>query len=172
MNCNCSVFEASERGCLFHLKRHIDNGVPLNVADDDDVEHLTPLHIACLCGQLECVKLLLANGAPLDVKDFFGNTPLYAAIDNGDNLDCIKLLLNHGADIHDKNNIGDTALHIACLFKNRAYIALLIHHGADMNITNHRGETPIALAGDDLTDFIRKTYEEYESLHVKDPGRE
>lgn len=52
-------------------------------------------------------KILLANGADVNVQDTQGNTPLYHAIMNK-NGKMIKLLLDNGADMYIRNKRGDS----------------------------------------------------------------
>ncbi|MCE3046703.1 ankyrin repeat domain-containing protein [Helicobacter kayseriensis] len=52
-------------------------------------------------------KILLGNGAKVNVQDSQGNTPLYHAIMNK-NGKMIKLLLDNGADMYIKNKRGDS----------------------------------------------------------------
>jgi ankyrin repeat protein len=47
-----------------------------------DAQAQTPLHIAASFGRLEVIEALLALGAPLDVKDRKGRTPLDVAVLN------------------------------------------------------------------------------------------
>lgn len=53
-------------------------------------------------------KILLGNGAKVNVQDSQGNTPLYHAIMNK-NGKMITLLLDNGADMYIKNKRGDNA---------------------------------------------------------------
>ena len=69
------------------------------------------------------VEYLLEQGASIDIRDNFGNTPLMRA---GLNVDIIRLLLDHGADYTLENNCGVTLLkmyeaypNILHLFKNK-----------------------------------------------------
>ena len=48
----------------------------------------------------DLVKLLLENGADVNVRDDDGNTPLTNALSNGDK-EMMKLLLKYGADINN-----------------------------------------------------------------------
>jgi ankyrin repeat protein len=110
------------------LKQHINAGT----------ERMPPLHIACLYGQLEAVKLLVLNGAHLNDTDFRGNNALGAALDEMNNTEGIKFLLDHGADVNLQGIDGDTPLHTAFRFHNRESIEVLIEYGADIHIRNQK----------------------------------
>ena len=63
---------------------------------------LTPLHIACKYGNIECAKILLENGANKDANaEKFSKkyklTPYYIAYVNN-HMECANLLLDMGAD--------------------------------------------------------------------------
>jgi ankyrin repeat protein len=46
-------------------------------------DHSTPLHTACRRGHLEAAQALIAAGAPVNMQDMNGNTPLHAAVVGG-----------------------------------------------------------------------------------------
>ena len=86
-----------------------------------DVNYISPsseslLHIATKHGvsddpNIELMKLLIDNGANVNTKNGYGNTPLiYAARKFNVTIESIKLLIDNGADISIKNNIGRTPL--------------------------------------------------------------
>lgn len=90
----------------------------------------TPLQ-AAVVGGVECVALLLNNGAPIDARNRYGETALIGAARAGRG-DTVKLLLEHGADPNAKDYKNKSALDY---LPNRsgvyAEIAdLLLHFGA------------------------------------------
>jgi ankyrin repeat protein len=60
-------------------------------------------------GDLEIVKLLIANGADVNQKNFRGATALMAAAIDGP-ASVVKYLLEHGADVNARDKDGTTAL--------------------------------------------------------------
>ncbi len=89
-----------------------------------DNEGRTVLHMAIDEHQLLSVKLLLQNGASIDIQDFKGQTPLHAAAQN-DFHQAIEELLNHGADKSITTYHGDTPLDIASKNNHTKCIGLL-----------------------------------------------
>ena len=59
--------------------------------------HSTPLHLACQYGNVEGAKLLLDNGAVMEVMHRDTFTPMLAAIENGHTA-IVRLLLERGAN--------------------------------------------------------------------------
>ncbi|XP_066279865.1 ankyrin-1-like [Branchiostoma lanceolatum] len=64
----------------------------------DDRPCKTPLFYACESGNIECAKLLLRQGAVVDV-DCVACTPLFIACMRG-HINCVKLLIAHGANVN------------------------------------------------------------------------
>lgn len=73
-----------------------------------------PLHYAAQNYLPKVVNMLIENGALLEVKDDYGNTPLWRAVFASEGRgDVIKLLLLKGADPHNPNNSGVTPYKLA-----------------------------------------------------------
>lgn len=65
------------------------------------------------------MKLLIENGAEINIKDNDGNTPLHYAAKRGF-MGIIRLLVENGADINAKNNDGQTPNDIS-FFKGNVF---------------------------------------------------
>jgi len=63
-------------------------------------------------GGLTTLRLLLETGAPPNIADLEGNTPLIVAARNG-RIDAVRVLVEHGADINAQNLAGQTAIEAA-----------------------------------------------------------
>ncbi|KAJ2716746.1 hypothetical protein H4R19_000454 [Coemansia spiralis] len=72
----------------------IRGGISVDVTDSAG---RTPLHVACSCGNMEGVRLLLHMGAAANARDRIGNTPLTLAA-TGARADIVIALLEAGAD--------------------------------------------------------------------------
>ncbi len=108
---------------------------------------VTALHIAAYKNNGEIVKLLLNNGANVNiVDDLIGSTPLIFAL-GSEAVESVEVLLNNGADPNVKSDrFGLTPLHIAVLSKNIVNIELLLQHGANQNAEDDYGLTPLFYA--------------------------
>ncbi len=109
----------------------------------------TPLHHAAGFGNIETLKLLLANGAGVNAKNRLDGTPLHWSIRSAENT---RLLLEHGAEINSKTHDGSTPLYLASRRRDsHAVLRLLLDEGADPNLATMNGRTPLmaaARAGD------------------------
>ena len=95
--------------------------------------------------EIKKVKDLIAQGANVNARTEFGETPLHLA----QSKEMAELLLSKGADIHAKDNeFGMTPLFNA----PKEIFKLLISKGADVNVRGKKGLTPLAWSayGDDL----------------------
>jgi hypothetical protein len=103
--------------------------------------------------QMEAVRLAIASGAKLELRDNNGATSLIDAAGSGGNatqspteIAAVKLLLEAGARVNAVDNNKCTALHMAA---KRGYIGsvkLLLDHGADPSLKNVYGETAANIA--------------------------
>lgn len=71
------LHQAAATGDASEVARLISEGEDVAAAD---ASLLTPLHVACQQGHLEAARVLVAAGAPVDVQDSYGNTPLWRAV--------------------------------------------------------------------------------------------
>ncbi|MBS3920304.1 MAG: ankyrin repeat domain-containing protein [Deltaproteobacteria bacterium] len=95
--------------------------------------------------EIKKVKDLIAQGASVNARNEFGETPLHLA----QSKEMAELLLSKGADIHAKDDeFGMTPLFNA----SKEIFKLLISKGADVNARSKKGLTPLAWSayGDDL----------------------
>ena len=80
------------------VRRLLDKGVDPNHSYYRRLNNgRTPLHMACIFSNHECVQLLVERGADVEAVDSFGHTPLHDACDNG-SLESINVLLAHHSD--------------------------------------------------------------------------
>lgn len=56
-----------------------NNQINYDINIQDNEHGFTPLHSSCMEGHIECVMLLIKNGAHLDIKDKNGRTPITLA---------------------------------------------------------------------------------------------
>ncbi|XP_063069549.1 ankyrin repeat and SOCS box protein 1 [Engraulis encrasicolus] len=93
----------------------------------------TPLRIAASAGHGDCVALLLAQGAEVDLVDVKGQTALYVAVVNG-HLDCVRILLEGGANPNGSRHHRSTPLYHASRVGRSDIIQELIRFNADVDV--------------------------------------
>ena len=92
----------------------------INLSKDGKTEGLeakdenlhTALHCACSWGHLECVKILLENGANFEAKDNQSNTPLARASQWGRH-EIVELLLSKGANANAISGFNKAPIELA-----------------------------------------------------------
>lgn len=127
------------------LRRLIENGADVNqiFEDSDRISTKSILHIASEKGRLDCVKVLLENGASVNVRDPWGITPIRFCI-NADNEEIADLLIRQDNDIADsKDKYGKSVLHAAVEEGSEKFVKLFLRNGADVDITTDVGVTPL-----------------------------
>lgn len=90
-------------------------------------------------GTREKVEALLAQGAPVNLLDEYGYTPLIHATVLR-KADLVVLLLNHNADPNFTDLTGSTALHWALDNDDLSITKLLLEAGANPNVYNVNGQ--------------------------------
>lgn len=103
------------------------------------------LHRAVIAGDIEAVRELLADGAPVDGRDGRGWTPLMHAASKGYVLP-VEMLLGAGASPDIRAADGATALFIATMNAHPEAIALLMRAGASVSTRGPRGLTAVDVA--------------------------
>jgi hypothetical protein len=106
----------------------------------------TPLHWAAYNGHVEITRLLLQNGADVNVRSYGGYTPLHWAAYQG-NVDILHLLVENGADLEALNDEGWRVLHHAAYFGHLPFIQELIsRYHVDINARVNVCTTALTLA--------------------------
>lgn len=108
------------------------------------------LHLAAHYGQLECVELLLARGADVQLRSVndMRNLALHAAAAGRipeRRAAILERLLDAGTPPDATQAGGFTALHSAVQNTDQASIDLLVARGADMNRAADDGRTPASM---------------------------
>lgn len=106
----------------------------------------TPLHVAAKkpCNK-DTIEQLIRNGTDVDIKCFYGSTPLHVASLYG-HFENVKTLINKNADINAKTIHKDTALHMAAEGNHKAVVVMLIDNGADVNAVNETHSSALLCA--------------------------
>ncbi len=100
----------------------------------------SPIVLTAALGYTNIVKILLENGANVNLQVQNGYTPLHHAAENG-HVDTIEMLLEHGADIHQETDFGDDALLLAAASHEIEALEVLAASGADIENINKDGKS-------------------------------
>ncbi|XP_053555196.1 ankyrin repeat and SOCS box protein 12 [Bombina bombina] len=94
---------------------------------------VTPLRLAAAKGFVQCLKVLLDNGAEVDSLDVKAQTPLYIAVNYG-HLDCVSELLKAGANPGGSIYNNASPILIAAREGNASILRELLEYGANANV--------------------------------------
>jgi len=94
-----------------------------NISAEDNIQQ-TPLHIAAskhTPHHYEIAKLLIKNGADINAKDSFDETPIFGAV-KANNIKMVKLLIENGSGVDYKTKKNNNSiLHYAAEMPNDNY---------------------------------------------------
>ena len=124
-------------------------------------------------GDLEAVRVLLAEQVDVNAPEVDGTTALHWAANLGD-LETVTLLVQAGADVRAENRYGVTPLSLACASgdASASVIAQLLDAGADANHALRAGETPLMTAARTATaDVIEVLLAHGADPNVREPVR-
>jgi ankyrin repeat protein len=122
-------------------------------------EGTTPLMRAAKNGDTAAIRVLMAHGADVSLKQKNGTTALMLAAGVGrgtgvfakdyateaELLDAVKFLTESGADVNAANDSGQTALHIAAQASD-GIVKYLAEHGAKLDAKDKQGRTALDVA--------------------------
>ena len=105
-----------------------------------------PLHVAAVFNHVKVARMLLKEGANVNVKDKDGDSsPLHFSAILG-HVKIAKLLLKKGADVDAKDKAGSSPLHISVMNGWFELAKLLLEKGADVNAKDKDGNSPLHFA--------------------------
>ena len=102
---------------------------------------LTALSVACICRQVESVKVLLAAGADPNITDVDDDSSLHIAVYRGCNIETLQALVNHGANMDRINSKEESALLLACRQERIEAAKFLLEAGASPTMVDKDGAT-------------------------------
>ena len=97
-----------------------------DAGEDENMQRFRQRHLD-RCAKT--ARLLIGAGAPVNVRDGNGMTPLHHAARNG-YAECADVLLNAGADVNATNFAGQTPLGMALQSEQPRTVGVLRKHGA------------------------------------------
>ena len=114
----------------------------------------TALHSAAIRGREALVKLLVANGANVNMKNDKSNTPLNMAV-NKSYVSVVRLLLQWGrANTEVKDGAGCTPMHSASAVGNAEITSLLLDSRANVNAEDNDKWAPLHFASSSGHDTV------------------
>ncbi|OWZ14990.1 hypothetical protein PHMEG_00011447 [Phytophthora megakarya] len=142
-----SIHFAARHGCakvLEYLLTQCGGAVEVN-AVSGGTNKSTPLTFAAQSGHLECVRILLSNGARVDLGDKLKKTPLILAVKNG-HTSVAAALINGGANVNAYDTSENSVAHYAASYGWPSCLQLLCDLGAELWSQNAWGFTALACA--------------------------
>ena len=108
---------------------------------------ISPLMVALSDKNIRVAKILLSNGADVDVLDQDGNTALHKAVEEN-NYEIAQLLLEYHSDLRKHNKKGEAAIHLAIKRMNvesisQEFFELLLQ---EPDVPDQNGKTALHLA--------------------------
>jgi hypothetical protein len=108
-----ALIQACQRKRVIVMRQLLKNGADVNARTDFEqngyVGGDTPLHFAILHRSIRAIKLLLAHGADISIKDGWGMNSLHAAVEASNDkkgrkqaVRMVQILLAHGTDVYVK----------------------------------------------------------------------
>jgi ankyrin repeat protein len=134
---------AGFRGNTETVRMLIDAGALPNPPEGIRLRN-SPLVSACMHGDVDMVRLLLARGADPNFTSR-SNSPVSAAI-TFNRPEALDLLLKAGADATGVDGTGVNLLHWATITDRPETIPLLARAGVDLNAVDDNGFTPLMYA--------------------------
>lgn len=129
-----------------------------DVNEADEISYgYTPLYFAIWGNHFSTVKLLLDQGANVNVADhIYGMTPLHLAAKAFEGRESIVkiLLAKNSENVDAQDNYGDTALLIAAAIGNSKVVEILLEKGANMSQKNSQGKTAFDLTKNEECMFL------------------
>ena len=125
------------------------------------------LHYTAISGYIDIYNLIMEiNSTCINVKDFYGNTPLITACIYG-HYDIVIKLIEHGANINEYNYFQQTALYYACENNNSLIVSLLLNNNAIIDCQNNLGLTPLMVAcKNELIDIVNILLENGSNVNI------
>ena len=149
-------------GYIEKVKDYIDNGLDINKTYDDKL----PLIVAVVLNKVDIVRLLIDNGANVNIRSDENLTPIIYT----DNYEIAQLLIDNGANVNAIDNDGQTAL---MQTENLEVAQLLIDNGADINKQDNEDQTAIFInVRDNNIQMVKLLIDNGADIHIRDEDNE
>ncbi|XP_052272329.1 poly [ADP-ribose] polymerase tankyrase-like isoform X2 [Dreissena polymorpha] len=141
----CPVHYAVMYSHVDVLKILIKHQVDVNKCLSAGKNKVTPLMMAAQQGNMEICRVLVQNGAFIDILDKLKRSALTHAVING-HTHVASYLLNLGANPNCSDSSGNKVVHYAAAYGWICCLKLLKEAGASFNVANDWQTTPISIA--------------------------
>lgn len=160
---NATQYTFSYKG--YQLKKHGIEKKYLNSINGDGKSYLLS---AVETGDVEIFKILINNGADVNIKDAKGKTPLHS-VASKNNIEMAKFLLENKANANIQDKSGQTPLHYAVSNNNLEMTKLLLKNKVRVDIKDKSGKSPLHQAAfvKDI-DMIKLLIEKKADVNSKD----
>ena len=139
------LLDAAADGNIAQVKELIKKGARLNPMCPPNYI-CQPLPYASENGDISMMQLLIDEGADVNGRNAYGDTPLIYALGRKQ-IEAVKLLIKSGADVNQPNAFGITPFMGVCAGDNIELVKLFAEHGGDPNLqfedrTSSAGKPP------------------------------
>ncbi|KAI9520575.1 hypothetical protein NQZ68_017277 [Dissostichus eleginoides] len=110
-----------------------------------DGEGKSAFHLSASRGRLDCLEVIIAHGADVNITDGAGFSALHLAAKHGQS-ECLKRLLQERLSVDCTDSIGRTPLHHAAVSGCLSCSETLWDFKASLDVQDGDGETPLILA--------------------------
>ncbi len=152
-------------GSISYIRTYLAQGEDPNIRSLlPTIQDATPVILASLQKNLECLKIFIAYGGNIHAVTSQGATAFYLAILN-QNREIIEYCLSLDVNVNQMRRSGQTPLYVAAALGSDAIVELLCRNGADPNIGGHIPLIEAAKNGYD--NIVQKLLECGADLHKK-----
>lgn len=137
-------------GSLPAIQKELEKGTPVNELRKIKYSRVTLLHLAIIAGDPDSVRLLIENGADVNLKHDDASPLHLATRNNRARIEIVKSLLQAGADIQNSAGLLENVIRNRNLVKTDKlnFLKVLIGAGADVNARDRFGDAPLHCVSD------------------------
>lgn len=135
MSClGTKLYEEAKNGDVGQMKSLINRGANVNWVNQKYLDW-TPLIVAAFHGKTAAAQVLIEAGADMNKRNIFGQTPLWLAASNGN--DVVELLIKARADMNQVDNLAETPIKRAARMGRMEIVKKLMDAGAEIDNTKN-----------------------------------